>query len=181
MNWINDLINQISRIFQWWVTIMPWEQAIRVRFGKRTKLLNAGLHFKIPFFDSVYVQTTRLRVTNLPLQTVSTKDEKTITITLALGYSIVDIQKLFNTLYHPELTLSNICTGEISEYISTHDLQECRPIILEEAVYKKLEQFKDYGIQIDYFKVVGFANVRTYRLINDMYANTNPMDMEFKK
>lgn len=160
---------------------MPWEQAIRIRFGRHSKLLDAGLHFKIPFFDSVYVQTTRLRVTNLPMQTISTKDDKTVTISMALGYSITDIQQLFNTLYHPESTLSNICNGEISEYVSSHDLRDCRPVLLEKAVREKIEIFKDYGIRIDYFKVVGFANVRTYRLISDMYPNINPMDMEFKK
>lgn len=181
MNWINDLLTHLTKIFQWWVMINPWEQAIRVRFGKITKLLNTGIHFKIPFFDSVYVQTTRLRVVNLPLQTLSTNDEKTITITLAMGYSIENIEVLFQTLYHPESTMANICTGEIAEYVSTHDLSECRPAILEACVLNKIKSLPDYGLKIEYFKVVGFANVKTYRLINDMYTSMNSIDMDFKK
>ena len=42
MNQILDLIREFFRLFQWWVIIAPWEQAVRVRAGKHLTLLQPG-------------------------------------------------------------------------------------------------------------------------------------------
>lgn len=74
MEVINSIAAFISKLFQWWFTVMPWEQALRIRKGSKVTLLGAGLYFKIPFIDAVYVQTTRMRMIDTPMQTMSTKD-----------------------------------------------------------------------------------------------------------
>jgi hypothetical protein len=182
MTYIDAILNFVSKPFQWWITITPWEQAIRVRLGSRLKKLNAGFHFKVPFIDVFYIQTTRLRVISLPLQTMSTKDKVTITVTVALGYSITDIQELYRTLYQPEATIQNMVSGVIAEYISENELAYCIPAALEPYVSGKLKDIDKYGVKIEYFKVTGFMNVRTYRLIQDGSSWTNnAVDMEAKR
>lgn len=180
MNIINEIFNHISRLFQWWVIILPWEQGLRARFGKHIKMLGAGTHFKIPFFDAVYVQTTRLRVMSTAMQTLSTLDKQTITVTGAVGYTIESIQKIYATLHHPESTLCNIVQGEIASFVSTRKFSECSPIEIEIYIFEKLKSM-DYGIRSEYFKVIGYMNVRTYRLISDPFWQNNGLDLEIKK
>lgn len=168
MNYIKDTLEYLSKILIWWVIIMPWEKGLRTRFGKSTKLLNPGTHFRIPFFDNVYIQCIRLRVVQLPPQTISTKDNFTLTIVMCAGYSIVDIEKLYNTLYQPESTICNVILGAISDYISSTNLKDCSPVSIETHVSKKLESF-DYGIKYESIKTSGYALVKAIRLIQDSH------------
>lgn len=168
MEWINQIIQNFTRLFQWWVIVQPWEAGIRVRFGKKQKLLLAGIHFRIPLLDSVYIQTTRLRVIAMPPCTVTSKDNQTITFMACFGYSIIDIKKLYDTLYQPERTISNIALSEVSQYISNNNREDCNPIKIQEALDAKLKHLK-YGLKFEYIKITGYAIVRTIRLINDNY------------
>ena len=79
-----EFLEYIFNAFKIWVIVQKWEAGIRVRTGKHMKKLKPGVHFKIPYFDSVYVQEVRLRIVSMPTQTITTKDGLTISI-LAAG------------------------------------------------------------------------------------------------
>lgn len=179
MESISKIIDAISTMFQWWFIVTPWEKAVRVRGGKKVKVVGEGIYFKIPFFDSVYIQNTKVRVVDLPVQTITTLDKQTLTISSIVGYSIDDILTLYNTLYHPDSTIANIVMGRISEYISTHNLDECSPQKVESAMKRELNK-TEFGISYKYVRVVSHAVVRTYRLIGDggLY---DELDMDLKK
>lgn len=166
MNQIQQFFEYIFNSLKFWVIVQPWQTGIRVRFGKGTKILTHGTHFRIPYFDSVYVQESRLRVKEMPMQTLTSKDIKTITLNSSFGYSISDIGQLYHTLYHPEMTLQNIAMSEVANFIWNNDLKDITPVSLEESVLKKLKA-EDYGIRFEYFRITNFAVVRTYRLIQD--------------
>jgi regulator of protease activity HflC (stomatin/prohibitin superfamily) len=59
---VKEFFEYIFNAVKIWIIIQPWQQGLRVRNGKDVKLLNGGIYFKLPYFDSVYVQETRLRV-----------------------------------------------------------------------------------------------------------------------
>lgn len=180
MNSLKDILDYFSKIFQWWILIQPWELGVRTRLGNKTKLLHPGVHFRIPFIDIIYVQTIRLRVVSLCPQTVSTKDGKTVTISCAVGYSISDIILLFNSLYHPEITIGNMVQGYVAEFIFSHDLVDCAPEQVEKYVTEKLAK-GDFGIRYEYSKVLSYAVVRTYRLIQDGSWTQNSLDINEKR
>lgn len=166
MNQIKDFFEYIFNSIKIWVIIQPWEQGIRVRSGQDIKKLNPGLHFKVPYYDSVYVQECRLRVVSLCIQTLTTKDLKTVTINSSFGYSIEDIEKLYLTLFHPEGTISNIAMSEVANFIFNNNLSDITPENIEKYVLTKLN-INDYGIKFEYFKTMSFAVIRAYRLIQD--------------
>lgn len=166
MGSIRELLDYILNVFKFWIIIQPWERAIRTRFGKHQKLLTAGTHFRIPFMDNFYIQCVRLRVVNLPMQNLTSKDFKTITLNGSCGYEISNIETLYNTMYEPEATISNIIMGTIADYIYTNNVADIKPEDVEREVIKKLNLSK-YGLNVSYFKMVNFAVVRTYRLIQD--------------
>lgn len=166
MEIFNTIAGFLQRIFQWWFTVMPWEQAIRVRAGKRAKLLKAGLYLRIPFVDAVYVQTTRMRMADSPMQTMSTKDGNTITVKSVVGYVIDDVQKLYNTLTHPEMTLASMSMGLVGDYVRSKNISEITPAAIEDFVAKEINATQ-YGLKDFSIKIVTFAIVKTFRLIQD--------------
>lgn len=166
MNYIGQIFDFIQKLLVWWVTIMPWEQAVFVRGGKRMRIIGPGVHLRIPFFDQVFPHTTRLRVITIPPQTVTTLDGKTLTIVMALGYSIIDIRKLYTTIYQPEGTLCNILQSSVAEAVREAEYAICTPAFIEAKALKDIS-IGDYGLKFEYIKATGFSQVKAYRMIQD--------------
>lgn len=180
MNQVKDFFEYIFNAIKIWIIVQPWQTGIRVRNGKTIKKLIGGIYFRLPYFDSVFIQENRLRVTEMPMQTLTSKDIKTITLNSSFGYSISDIQKLYETLYHPEKTLQNIAMSEVANFIWNNELYSITPESLENAVLQKLKA-DDYGINFEYFRITNFAVVRTYRLIQDQSWISEGLIMNDKK
>jgi len=175
MEIINSIAQFLSKLLQWWFTVMPWEQAIRVRKGNIVRVLGAGLYFKIPFLYSIYIQTTRMRMVDMPMQTMSTKDGHAITVKASYGYTIFDIFKLYKSLFHPEITMASMIMGDVSEYIRTKNIEDVKPNELSDYVNGKVKEF-DYGLKDVSVRITTFAIVKTFRLMQDhssMYDNLN--------
>lgn len=166
MGSIRELLDYILNVFKFWIVVQPWERAVRTRFGKNQRLIKAGVHLRIPFLDSFYIQCVRLRVVNLPMQNITSKDFKTITVNGSAGYEITNIETLYNTMYEPESTISNIIMGTIADYIYSNDIIMITPADIEKEVLKNLDLSR-YGLNVTYFKMINFAVVKTFRLIQD--------------
>lgn len=175
MEYIGKLLEFIQKLFVWWVIVSPWERGLRVRRGKRVRVLEEGMHLRIPFFDQIFIQAIRLRVVSMPPQTVSTRDGKTLTVVAAIGYSITDIEKVYQTLSHPESTLCNLVMGHIAEYVGAHGFEECTPALIEREATLQLEK-SQFGIRFEYLRITGYAVVKTYRLIQDGHWIPNDLN-----
>ena len=180
MNQVKDFIEYILNVIKIWVIVQPWQSGIRVRLGKYIKNLEKGIYFRIPYIDSVYVQEVRLRVVSMPVQTLTSKDNHTITLDGALGYKINDIRKLYQTIFQPETTISNIVMNQVAVFISGHDLADINTKKIQEAVLEKLKE-KDFGIDFNYYLLTNFAVVRTYRLIQDHTWFNEGLKMDKKR
>lgn len=171
MSFLQQLIELLKSLLMWWVIVEPWEQAVRVRFGKNVSLLHTGVHFKLPLFDVFYKQNVRRRVCDIPLTTLSTSDGVTISVHSSLGYAVRDVLKLHNTLQDAELAVKQEALGCVSRFVTSHTAAECAPGAITAYVGQTIDLEK-YGLaEVDFF-VSGFVRgVRTYRLINDgMYS-----------
>lgn len=164
MYWLKDILYELKKLFMWWVTIAPWESALRVRWGKHVTTLEPGVHLRIPYADRVYRQSVRLRVCNLPPQTLTTLDGHTVTLQGMLGYEIFDIETLYETLHHAEDTITNIACSSLAQYIGTHTREDCTPGNIETAA-NELIDLEQYGVGGTHITITTFAFVKTYRLI----------------
>jgi hypothetical protein len=165
---IFDFLQRLGQLLIWWTVIQPWEQGVRVRLGKFRTRLAPGPHWKIPYVDLIYCQTTRRRYSLFGPATVTTRDGATITLAGSIGYSIVDLDALYDGLQHPEDAIQSICSGAVTQYITTHDLKDCDPetVVREAQQHIDLQQF---GLRTDQFVLTTYARVRTYRLIMDQH------------
>lgn len=166
MNTLAQILSGIKNLLTWWVTVAPWEQCIRVRLGKRLKLLKAGIHLRLPVLDRVYIQSVRLRSTDFPIQTITTKDGHTVTVAGTMLYEIVDIMKLYTTLHHAEGVVVDMVASAISRTIHSLNREECSPQRVQDDATQQVE-LERYGINQTSIHITDFAFVKTYRLIMD--------------
>lgn len=181
MNELFIALRQLLLSLRPWVAITPWEQALRVRLGKRVTLLTAGLHWKVPIIDVIYSQSVRLRVCNFGYgrQTVTTLDGTTITFAGAVAYSIRDIERLYRTLHHAEDSLQSIARGMLAQFITSHRILECAPEEITRTVGLALARdFEPYGLGDVSLYLTDYAVVKTYRLVGDNgpYGNGLALD-----
>ena len=171
ISFLQGLIRPIKPL----VIVKPWEQGLRVRFGKHVRLLGPGVHWKIPFFDAVSVLPIRVRATNLPTQTVSTLDGHALTIGLAMQYQIEDVEKVYRSVHNPEQTLASWVLGAVAEHARTlHDDE-----ITSEALRQSTAGLNVAAMGLGAFRVfvTDIAIVRTYRLIQDgRWGNSDSID-----
>lgn len=159
-----DFIRQIGRLFNWVFIVAPWEQALRIRLGKRVHKLGPGIYCRIPFVDRVYRQSIRRRITIIRPQTLTTQDGKTLTIASSLAYSIGDLEKLFDTLESPTASIDAEVASLVAGFISSHNLADCLPPSIEEHIAGALD-LGQYGLSEQKFRVMSFVVVKTYRFV----------------
>lgn len=164
MSTFQEILRSITSAFRWWVVVTPWEQVVRVRWGKHVQVLDKGVHVRIPLVDVVYKQSVRRRYSRLSTQTLTTRDERTVYLCAVLGYAILDIGKLYDTLHHGEEAVQAETEAYLASYIHNHDLSECAPRDIERDVVARLDLSR-YGLGDVEVRITNFAVVRTYRFI----------------
>ena len=135
-----------------------------MRLGKRVTLLAAGVHLKVPGLAKIYRQSVRRRFSAVPTQTLTMQDGRTVTVAGSLGYTIVDLERLYSTLHHAEATLEAEAQALVSEFIISHDYTDFTPAALQGYIEAHLD-FEHYGIGEPQFILTTFVCVKTYRLL----------------
>lgn len=170
MSIIWEIINFLKAILTWWFIVNPWEQAVRVRFGKHVKLFGGGAHICIPFFDSIYIQNTRRRLCSMGSQSLTTSDRKVLTVHTTIGYLIVDVLKLQLTLHDADATITQHVTAIVANDVATHTLEDCAPAEIASRVREKLD-LALYGLDVVEFALTSYvADVQTIRLLSENSA-----------
>lgn len=156
---LTSILDGIRSLLTWWVTVAPWEQAIRVRGGKHVRLLRPGLYLKVPILDRIYLQCTRLRPVNLPAITVSgDRPGVAHTIVALAEYRVADLLKLYDTLKMPEATVASYAAMKIREIADAGRWNELeRPF--------GLDGLEEFGLSGGRVIVVSTCRVRTLRVM----------------
>lgn len=177
MEFLTLFYNFIIKFFDWWYMVQPWEQALHIRAGKKVKLKEKGIYLKVPFIDTIFVQTTRMKIIDVPAQTVSTPDGKAITVISTIQYSISDMEKLYNTMSHPEMTLSSMVMREIADFtFKTKEAEKVNAKNCQKYINRIIDA-EQFGLKEVKINITTWANVPTYRLIMDGSAVTEGLDM----
>ena len=178
---MGSFVEWLSRIFQGvkaWIIVQPWEKCVRVRLGKHTVLFGPGIHMRVPWIDEVFIVNTRLRISSVPAQTVTTADGKTVTVSGLVGFRISEPLVAMLTLQQPDTSCSALALTAISEAIAGNRLELLSPDAVEKFALSVLEK-KVFGVAFDFVRVVDFAVVRTYRILNEQWRPQTGSDTPF--
>jgi regulator of protease activity HflC (stomatin/prohibitin superfamily) len=159
--WLVDFIKQ----FRFFVTVLPWERAVRVRLGNRVQLWEPGWHFRLPFADEVVLQSTKLRISGAGPQTISTKDGKILTLSMSIGFCIADPLAAMLRMHHPEIACASIASSIAAGVVARTTHAELKPADIEAEVLRELA--KESGYAVEFVKVTDFAFARAFRLLSE--------------
>lgn len=164
MSWFREALNAVSQTFKWWFIVAPWEQALRIRGGKHAKLMRAGVHFRIPFWDRVYRKSIRERVCGTTPLVVTSRDGRAYSLRAVVRFSIVDLEQLFNTAHAPDEVIGARVSTLLGQYIASSRSEYISPLAAQDYVNERID-LSAYGLRSTGAEIIDFAAVRTYRLI----------------
>lgn len=168
------LLRSLALPFQWWVTIAPWEQGVRVRLGKTSKILRPGIHLKVPWLDRVYVVSTRLRMISDQGTTMMSADSKPVNVKIAVQFCVANVQQLMESIANPEDTIITRVQVAVAAIIAKTNAIDLTPEVVQGAARISIPE--DWGLARVDVNVTGLAIVRTYKLMMHEYRTLTGLD-----
>lgn len=167
ISWISTALQGMSRPFRWWVVVAEWEQGVRVRWGRNTKLLLPGIHLRVPFLDRVFVQSVRIRTISANNQTVSTLDGKSITYSIGVRFRILNVKAMYESHADVAGTMMFDALAAAAKFIGGNNLDAITTGDVETRANQAIARSGDYafldGILVS---VLSFCVTRSLRLIS---------------
>ena len=164
VDWLRSVLTNAA----WWFTVRPWEQAVRLTFGKKRVLLGPGIYFKVPIVHQALVFPIRTRTVYVPMQTLRSKDGRTVVIGLILKYEIADLFLVLDSLHNPGATLAHLAQGIVGKLVPTLDGSEVVASTISKAINGEINPGQ-YGVSAFDIMVSDNADLsqRTFRLIQE--------------
>lgn len=161
-------------LIQFWGHLQPftvidqYNKGIRLRLGKFHSVLEPGLSWKIPFADKIMEHTVVVSTMNLPSQSLTTRDEKTLVVRGVIKYQVQDIKTLILDVYDPVDAISDMTMGIIKKIIMEKDWQECKDNGLDDLITNKARnEAKKWGLKINQVTLTDIGLIRSIKLFND--------------
>ena len=137
-------------------TVDETEQVIITQLGKYVRTVtNPGLHFKVPFLQSVHKFEDRVLEYDAAAAKIITSDKKHLVIDNYARWRIVDPLKLYQTVrneFGAQARLDDIVFSEIREELARHTLTEIvsinREALMKEVGQKCDQKAREYGVEV---------------------------------
>ena len=161
-----DLLVRFSMDILPFVIVEQWNGAVQLRFGKFIKVLYPGIHFKIPFFDSIIECPVITQSVNLPSQTLTTLDDESIVLKSIIRYKVSNIQTYLLSVMHANDVLIDTTQGiirDVVERTTWNDLVDVNETITNEVK----EYVVRWGIEVEAVTITDLGIVKSFRIFGD--------------
>jgi regulator of protease activity HflC (stomatin/prohibitin superfamily) len=157
-----------------WDQLIPFEvidhynRGVRLRFGKtKGGVLEAGLHWKIPFVDRILQQMIKMKTLSLSEQTITTKDGTSIVVRAVVKYEVNNVITLILEVNDPIDAIADMTKGIIRKTFISKNWDECNDPEIEKEIAKKARaEAKQWGIAIIEITLTDLGDVPSFRLFN---------------
>lgn len=168
-DWIGELVD-------WLVSLIPHLEICRanhagVKFvkGKKPVIIKPGLFLYWPVVTEIELLPTARQTMNLESQTLTTKDDKIVTISAVVIYHIDDVVKAIVDTWDIEDTISDVALKANVEAITGRTFAQARKE-LTGKVEKDITQMcrrelKPFGIKVVKATLTDFAETDVIRLV----------------
>ncbi len=120
--------------------ILEYEEGVMYRGGKLLKSLEPGWHFKIPFIDDWHVENVKADTMNITPVTITTLDNKTITIGCEFDFYIEDIVLAVVQTNDWRSNLHDMCMGILSDHLEDCNWEDIKKKVVKNQIFKKIEK-----------------------------------------
>ena len=161
-----DLLVRFSMDILPFVIVEQWNGAVQLRFGKFIKVLYPGIHFKIPFFDSVIECPVITQSVNLPSQTLTTLDEQSIVLKSIIRYRVSNIQTYLLGVMHANDVLIDTTQGMIRDVVELTTWDDL--VDVNETITNKVKEYVvRWGIEVEAVTITDLGIVKSFRIFGD--------------
>lgn len=166
----DKLFERLADLAEWFVpfsVVDEYEEGVVLRFGRFTRVLGPGFHWIWPFgVDRVITDNVVWRTNDLQVQSLVTKDGRTITVCAVITSRIRNIQKALLDVEGVDDALIDACAGAVGAYVSSRTWEELTdtrvPDELATACQKGATR---YGIEIGRVQLKDLTPSRAIRLL----------------
>jgi regulator of protease activity HflC (stomatin/prohibitin superfamily) len=161
-----DLLVRFGMDMLPFVIVEQWNGAVQLRCGKFIKVLSPGIHFKIPFFDSIIECPIITQSVNLPSQTLTTLDEQSIVLKSIIRYKVSNIQTYLLSVMHANDVLIDTTQGIIRDVVEMTRWDD-----LVDVNYQITNEVKEFvvkwGIEVEAVTITDLGIVKSFRIFGD--------------
>lgn len=169
MEWLRELFDRLLSVFPRILILAPYENGIRLTFGKYLQRLNPGWYLFWPLIQKVLWMEIQTQVVDLRIQSVRTKDNYDIIISGAIQYSIKDVEKAIINVQDVDKAVETLSLGIILTFVKGKSLEECQD--LENLRCEILKGLKDaakgWGLRIEKIFITDLGRTRNIRLLSN--------------
>jgi membrane protease subunit HflK len=148
------------------VIVEQWNGAVQLRYGKFIKVLSPGIHFKIPFFDSIVECPVITQSVNLPSQTLTTLDDESIVLKSIIRYKVSNIQTYLLGVMHANDVLIDTTQGMIRDVVELTRWDDL--VDVNETITNKVKEYVvRWGIEVEAVTITDLGIVKSFRIFGD--------------
>ena len=161
-----DFLVRFSRDVLPFVIIEDWNGAVQLRFGKFIKILYPGIHFKIPFFDSIIECPIITQSVNLPSQTLTTLDEESIVLKSIIRYKVSNVRTYLLGVMHANDVLIDTTQGIIRDVV---EMTQWKNLVdVNTQITNEVKEFVvKWGIEVEAVTITDLGLVKSFRIFGD--------------
>lgn len=162
---LNKILEYLLELLPVWL-IFADEGGIFLRGGRYRATLKPGIYFKIPLLDRIWTIKVIEQTVNLPNQSVTTRDGKTLAVSGAVRYEIEDAKKALLSIYNYDTSIQNIAMATIASVISRTPYSDCKYDFIAQEAFEELQaEAEGWGIEIDDVWLTDLVVHKAYRLM----------------
>jgi membrane protease subunit HflK len=161
-----DLLVSFGRELLPFVIIEQWNGAVQLRFGKYIKVLYPGIHFKMPFFDSIIECPVITQSVNLPSQTLTTLDEQSIVLKSIIRYKVNNVRTYLLGVMHANDVLIDTTQGMIRDIVEMTTWPAL--VDVNTQITNEVKEFVvKWGIEVEAVTITDLGLVKSFRIFGD--------------
>lgn len=166
-----DLVVLIWKFFIPLVVVKQYEAGVVLTWGVYKRTILPGFHWIIPFYiQTVEKDVVVLRLVNLPAQSLTTSDGKTVVIGGVARVSITDIQKALLEVHDVEGAVRDACLGAIGEIVERSTWADMlKPEFRKDLLAAVRDEVREFGVKVRSVKLSDKAHSRAYRFHIDQF------------
>jgi len=161
------------------VIVEEWNGAVRLRIGVFNKTLKPGIHFKIPFLDSIIECPVITQSINIPSQTLTTLDDKSVVLKSIIRYRVINVRSYLLGVMHATDVLVDTTQGIIRDVVELTNWDDL--VDVNSQITNEVKEFvTKWGIQVEAVTITDLGSVSSYRIFGDegnKIATILPMDI----
>lgn len=167
LDWLKELLQTLWQDLRPWYVVDQYERGVRLRLGRFTgRVLEPGLHFKIPFADNVLTAFWVPTTLDLSEQTVTTGNNVQLVIEATIKYEVEDAAKVLLEVGSASDALADMAKGIIRRCAVQSNWPDTNGEEYEKLVNRKIKlEAKRWGLRVHEVSIVSMAPMRSIRLL----------------